>query len=551
MRESKFFYPALISIIWFVTYIACSFFLDYHFEWDECKYLATARGIAENFDFGSRSTTVEGLLRYGFPQHTTHYPLNSIYIALFFKLLGPSLNVAYFSTWFSALITCIFLYLTLLIVTENRKFFSFLLAISFLFFPSNIFNINSVMMEIPGCALVSFLVFLVFKSISEGKSNSFLLGIAGVWLYLYKSLFIGVIFGFIGLIFLSYNSKFMDIEIKKKPPLYLSLILYLAIFSILYFIFTKFVFLPLGPWLVFDQKQIDTGTYADMTGGFFNDVFGNLKLRIIAFIYTVVFHYYPFPVAFMPNDEALYVTSPPWVEFGVYFLTFFYVIVLSVMSWRKINPIQRMFILFTLISIITFNLILIVLTGGNVGPFSRYNLFYVPMLVVSFGIILLTYFPYFKPFFLEHKKGSCFIILSLFVLIFIPIYYSAIVVMKWDDKFYYNHANKNSNIIKKFINNSNPMFVYFTGGSHITWDSFPTREVFMEATNEKIKKINSILPKPIEYLFLNPTNNLFKQNQDLILKFQPIINNWYTFYGADPANQIVIYKLAGELNSKK
>ena len=86
------------------------------------------------------------------------------------------------------------------------------------------------------------------------------------------------------------------------------------------------------------------------------------------------------------------------------------------------------------------------------------------------------------------------------------------------------------------------MFVYFTIGTHTTWDSFPTRVVLMEATNEQIKKLNLKLPKPIEYLFLNPNNNLFKLNQDLILKGQPIIDNWYTLYGIDPEDKIVVYK---------
>ena len=97
-------------------------------------------------------------------------------------------------------------------------------------------------------------------------------------------------------------------------------------------------------------------------------------------------------------------------------------------------------------------------------------------------------------------------------------------------------------MVKKFTNNSNPMFVYFTVGTHTTWDSFPTRIVYMEVTNEQIKKINLQLPKPIEYLFLHPGNNLFKINQELILKGQPIIDNWYTFQGVDPENKFVVYK---------
>ena len=72
---------------------------------------------------------------------------------------------------------------------------------------------------------------------------------------------------------------------------------------------------------------------------------------------------------------------------------------------------------------------------------------------------------------------------------------------------------------------------------------YPVREVFMEATNDMIKNINRVLPKPIEYLFLSPGNFLFRQNQDLIFRKEPIVDNWYTFYGIDPQNQVVVYRL--------
>ena len=156
---NKSLYPSSIFVIWLVTYLLCSNYLGQFIEWDEAKYLACARGIAENFDFSSRSTTIQGLLKYGFPQHTTHYPLHSIYIAIFFKLFGASLSVAIFSTWFALFLTCIFIYFIMLLLIENNKRFSFFTSITFLFLPRVINHANSVMMEIPGCALLTVLIF--------------------------------------------------------------------------------------------------------------------------------------------------------------------------------------------------------------------------------------------------------------------------------------------------------------------------------------------------------------------------------------------------------
>ncbi len=249
----KFFYPILIILFWLITYLISLIFLDQSFEWDEAKYLATARGIAENLDFSGRSVTIQGLLKYSFPQNTTHYPLNSIYIAIFFKLFGVSVKTAFFSTWFSALITCIFIYLIMLLLTEN-KLFSFLTSISFLFFPRIINQCNSAMMEIPGTALISILTYFIFKSISKGKLNPIFLSFVSLLLYFYKSLFIGAVIGVTSLIYFARN---------LKQNIIISFLLYLGIFSIAYIIFTKFIFLPLAPWMDFGIQHGVYGVYAD------------------------------------------------------------------------------------------------------------------------------------------------------------------------------------------------------------------------------------------------------------------------------------------------
>lgn len=71
MTKNKIFYPTLVLIIWLATYVTSTALDSRKIEWDEAKYLACARGIAENLGFSSRSTTVLGLIKYGFPHILT------------------------------------------------------------------------------------------------------------------------------------------------------------------------------------------------------------------------------------------------------------------------------------------------------------------------------------------------------------------------------------------------------------------------------------------------------------------------------------------------
>ena len=113
-KQIKFLYIGLIFLIWIITYFLYSVIWEQKIGWDETSYLAVARGIAENLDFSSRFNTVLGLIKFPFPQHNHHYPIYSIYLAIFFKLFGVSLPVAYFSTWLAALVACIFIYLLII-----------------------------------------------------------------------------------------------------------------------------------------------------------------------------------------------------------------------------------------------------------------------------------------------------------------------------------------------------------------------------------------------------------------------------------------------------
>lgn len=535
-NNEKIVYPALIFIVWLVVYLVCNKVFGNLIEWDENKYLACARGIAENFDFSSRSTTVQGLLKYGYPQHTTHYPLHSLYVAAFFKLFGTSLGAAFFSTWFAAFLTCIFIYFIMLILTENNKPFSFFTSITFLFLPRVVNHSNSVMMEVPGCALVTILTFLIFKLISKGKLNPFLLAVSTVYLFFYKSLFIGVVFGFLSLLIFDYG---------KKPAgfKWLSFLLYLITILVPYFLFTKFIFLPLAPWIEFNGKQVGIdGAYADFDGGFFRDPINNATASLKA-LYTIITTGY-FPSIPVDLDEktitGCYVTSPIWLETGLYFLILFYVIVFLFFSWKKLLPVQRIFVLFSVISILAFNIIFNILVETNLGPRCRYNFIYVPLLLVSFAVLVWSNQDCLKK---EYKNVFLFVLVSLIILVYFPMYYGGSKITCWNKNLMYKIAAKNTEIIKRYIGTSRPMFIYSSGASFVTWDLFPTKEIFMQAKSDYIRKINSLLPKPIEYLFVSTSDYLFNENKDLILRAQPIIDNWYTFYGVDVPNNIVVYKL--------
>ena len=533
---NKSLYPSLIFVIWLVAYLLCSNYLGQFIEWDEAKYLACARGIAENFDFSSRSTTIQGLLKYGFPQHTTHYPLHSLYIAIFFKLFGASLGVAIFSTWFALFLTCIFIYFIMLLLTENNNQFSFFTSITFLFLPRVINHSNSVMMEIPCCALLTVLIFLVFKLISKDKLNPFILAVSTTGLLFYKSLFVGVVFGFLSLLIFGYVKKSVGFK-------WLSSLLYLVITFVLYFLFTKFVFLPLAPWIDFSriQQGVD-GAYADFDGGFFRDPVNNAIAGLKSLYMIITTGYFPsIPVDLDKTTiTGCFVTSPIWLETGLYFLILFYVIVFLFFLWKKLLPVQRIFILFSVISVLTFNIIFNILIETNLGPRCRYNFIYVPLLLISSAVLIWSIRDSFKK---EYKNVFLFVLISLIVVVYFPVYNAGSKITSWNKNLMNEIMTKNTEIVKKYIGASRPIFIYSTSASFVTWDMFPTREIFAQAKNDYIKKINTLLPKPVEYLFITPKDYLFNENKDLILMAQPIIDNWYTFYGVDVVNNVVVYRL--------
>ncbi len=542
--KAKYLYPALIFFIWLIIYVICTLCWEQKIVWDENSYLSTAKGIVKDFDFSTRTTTVLGTIKYPFPQHTHHYPVYSTYLAIFFKLFGTSINVAYFSTWLCGLVVCIFVYLTMLLMT-NHRLFSFFTGITFLFLPRIVDYCDSAMMEVPGCALVSIFTYFIFKDISKGKINIVLLAIAAIWLYFFKSLFIGIVFGFIILIFMLCNVKQMGLSVKTKRPWYAHLFIYLGVFSSIYFIFTKYIFLPLAPMMNFDRKTEILGTYADFAGGFFHNPINNAINNFSGFIQNVVIYYFPrFPMLVLGMDtEAMYNFSPAWLEFGLYYLIFIYIVVFLFLSWKELLPVHRAFIVLTITSILILNTIFNLIAGSCIGVRCRYNLLYVPLLLISSGIILWVNRKYFLPFMCEYKKGSSVIALIFILLVYVPLNLDALRISQWNKDLYHGIAHKNAEIVRKFVGNINPMFIYFNTGQHTNWDLYPMRVVLMDMSNDQLKLINHKLPKPIEFLFLQPENPLFKENEANILKGQPIVDNSYVYYGVDLENKVVVYRL--------
>lgn len=539
MRRNKILCPILILLIWLTTYIISQIFDIRKIEWDEAKYLACARGIVENLDFSSRSTTVLGLIKYGFPHYTHHFPLHSLYIALFFKLFGISLGVAYFATWFSVLITCLFIYLILLLVTNNGLF-SFFLAVSFLYLPRLTLYCNSAMMEMPGCTLLSILIFFVFKEISKGRVNPFILGLVALFLYLYKSLFVGIMLGFIFLIV--FLTKHKNLESGREIRSLSGFLIYIGTILVTYFILTKFVFLPLAPWFnVLPKHEVIDGTYADFASGFFSNPLANAVANLKDFCSTLLQGYFPnVPFVFSKElIEGYLVIYPTWLELGLFFLTLFYLVIFLLVFWKRLLPLQRTFILFTIVSILSFNLIISTMTKIILGQLSRYNMSYFPLLLISSSILIRLKLDSFK----EGYKVFAFLIVSLLFIVYLPLFNTSLKLTNMKKSLMHQAAFNNYTSIKKFLGNSIPKFIYFDRGTHTTWFSYPIREIFMEASNDQIKKINSLLPQPIEYLFLKPDNYLFKENQELILKRKSIIDNQYNFYGVDLEDKIVVYKL--------
>ncbi len=549
INRTNWIYIGLITLIWFVVYILAQIFLEQKLGWDEVNYMSTAKGIAADFDFSSRTYTIMGLIKHGYPSSLINFPIFSIYLAGFFKLFGASLKVAYFSTWLCALGVCILIYLIFLLLSENNRKLAFCTSISYLFFPGILKTCDSAMMEQMGCLLLCLAVYLILKDYVKGTFNyitvlKFSLSFLIIWLY--KSLFVGFFFGALIFILFAYNSKISGKKLNTKIPLFLFVTLSYGIFAVLFYILKKFVFLPVAPMMSFSPALEYSQVYADFLGGFLNNFLQNAINNIITFFVYAVAPYFIYPIAYTHPSSQVFVFVPHVIYLAMYFFLTFITIVLTFAYWKKLKPEVKLFVGLTLGTIISFNLIFNFLFSTTYENMWRYNVYSLPLFLCYIAIIFRTHFEYAKPFALEHPIVIKVIPSFILIFYFLPLSLSLLntQLVLWNG--YHIRAKNNAELVRSFIKDDSPGFIYFNDGLHTTLTDYPIRQVFKDATNEQLLQVNKILPEPIKYLFLKPTDWLFVNNKDLIIKGSLILNNQYETIGFNNEAQVVVYKLRGE-----
>ena len=546
-EKSNYFYLGLIGLVWFLAYVFCTVFWEQKLGWDEVNYMAVAKGIVKDFDFSSRSYTIMGILKHGFPTNLINFPVFSVYLTLFFKLFGFDIHVAYFANWLCALGVCILIYFIFLMLSESNRKASFIVSLFYLFTPGIIRNCDTAMMEQGGCFLLCLLMFLILRDYSKGTFNYFTIlkfSISFLLLWLYKSLFLGIFFGAFIFIFLAYNPKLSGKKIKTGVLLPVFLLLSYGIFAVLFFIFKKFVFLPVAPMFTFTSQLENSQAYATFSDAFFKDFPQNIFSNI-SYLFNIIVHsYFVYPTIYSNTARAILPFTSYAVYVGVYFFLFIATIVLLFASWKKLTSMEKLFSCFAVISIISFNLIFNFLFSTTIENIWRYNVYYLPLYLCFIGIIVRANFEYFKPFVNNHPKVSKVLLFVLFVFIYLPVSLSMIDVQSQYWEAYHSRAKMNGDVLRSIIKDTNPKFIYFNDGTHTTFTDYPIRQVFKDATNDQLLAVNMILPGPIEYLFLRPTDWLFKNNQEIIQMAGPILNDQYKFLGFIKDQQVIVYRLS-------
>ena len=550
--KERIIYPLLIFAFWLVACIICQFIFPHRLVWDEVAYLSVARGIAEDFDFGSRAYTIMGILNDGYPTHFIHYPLFPIYVALFFKLFGVSLTVGYFSTWFAALGVCLLIYFIFLLLSENNYKLAFIAALSYLFYPSILKNCDSAMMEQFGCFLLCLSTYLILKDYVKGSFTywtvlKFIFSFLILWSY--KTIFIGFLIGSMLLIWLAYSPQFTGKKLSSKIPMPVFIFLSFGVFAVLFYMFKQFVFYPVTPLMNYSPEQEIKQAYADFLGGLFNDFPNNLLSNIKYFFNVIIGSYFIYPTnAVYDTSEyanfknSILVTSSYYVLDCVYFFFFLLMIIFTCSSWKKLNPQEKLFTSFTLFTIVVFNVILCLIVKPYHENLWRYNMYYLPLYLCTLCLLLGKLSLYFKSYITEHPKATIALLVSLFVFLYIPLFLSSITHYLYYESVFHLRAKQNDELIKSFVKDTKPKFVYFKDGIHTTFTNYPIKQVAKDATNDQLLHVNKILPEPIEFLFLRPNDWLYENNKESIVMGGPILNNQYKLYGFSRDGEIIVYR---------
>src|SRR3989338_51882 len=447
--KSNLIYISLITLVWLITYFICQIIFNQRLGWDEVAYMSVAKGIVQDFDFSARAYTIMGIIKHGYPTNLINFPVFPIYLAVFFKLFGISLNVAYFSSWIAALGTCIFIYFIFLLLSEKSHKMAFFVSLSYLFCPGIILNCDSAMMEQAGCFLLAGSTYLILRDYSKGVFGFFTalkFSLTLLILWLFKSLFIGYFFGLLVFILLAYNSKITGIKIKTNLPFYAFIPLVYGIFVVLFYLIKKFIFYPVAPMMTFSPIQEFTQVYADFLGGYFNNFSENLIRNIQYFFSMILAPYFIYPATFMPYTGELLSTTSHYVFLGVYFFILLVVVGLLFAIWNKLMPKVKVFVCFAITSIVSFNLIFNFLLMSYHSNIWRYNLYYFPLYIICVAILLKECSLYLKQFVSEHPCISKYLITLIFVFCYFPMFITMTVHYVHLYDWYHKTAKKNSEL---------------------------------------------------------------------------------------------------------
>ncbi len=539
-------YVSLIILIWLITYVVVQVLFEQKLGWDEVNYMSIARGIAQDGDFEARSYTIMGLIKYGYPTHIINYPLYSVFLAIFFKIFGVSMYVAYFANWLCGLGVCILMYFIILTLVKDSHKLAFIVSLSYLFTPGILKNCDTAMMEQCGCLLLCLFVYLIFKDYDKGAFNFWTIlkiSLSLLILFLYKSLYIGYFFGILCFIVAAYRTNITGKMINTKIPFFAFLASSFGLFVILFCIANKFIFLPVAPMMNFSPEQDLTQVYANFLGGYFNDFTGNVIKNLIYFFKMIILPYFIYPTNYLPyTGEILHLTSC-FVFLGLYILMLFLVFLLSFSGWRYLSSIQRIFVLFSFSSIISFNLIFDVLFRSYHSNIWRYNYYYLPVYLCLVVIVFRANSEYVKSFKQLHPKILNALVSLLFIFIYSPLFISTIVQYVYNEDYYHIPAKRRAELIEQVLGGSRPRFIYFNDGIHTTYVTYPVIQIFKDATNDQLMQVNKILPEPIEYLFLRSSDWLLQNNKDLIIQGKPILNGMYKPLGYNEQEHVVIYQI--------
>lgn len=510
--------------------------------WDEIEYIGVAKAIVLDGDSTTRHYTTMGLLEQGYPAHLSVYPLFSAYLSVFYKICGPSLDCLYFSNWFAALLTALLLYYTYRAIRKERNREAFLIALFYLIFPGIWRNFNTALMEPVGALLatlaLALVVYVYKRSVVNWKSALIIAAtLAGLWLY--KTIFVGILGAALVFVFFLFRERRAS-EGKSRSVVvsvgyvFLTLIFFAVIFGTV----SRLFFHTLSPFFAYDPAQLRLQTYARAAGGFFDHPVSNLLGNGYHILRSILFPQLVYPA--MPTP---YVVG--FATFIRYFYFFIAVLLLLFKTvWKKMTSLERHVVSFSLISIVAFHIFINVLTRTVPENLHRYTIYYAPLFLVAAGIIFGHLYDSLREKF-PRSRGVFFGIVTLTGLVFyVPLFATMFVHQIALEKKYHQFAVANTELVRPYIEarTPEPAFVYYNKGFHTTINSYPIRQVSEDATDEQFRKINTILPVPIDLLFLRSKDLIYINHKAEVEAGKPILDGAYIYLGTaeDPQHELFV-----------